>query len=543
MKFKKGIKLQFLISLLVLFTIVSTVVIDWVISMQSYRETLIEEQKAHNLSYVKKLSNITEHHLDHMLQSVTAIATLASEHEIDQENLESWFSPSRESFNSVFITDENGIIQTISPARIVFEDGAVITKGVQISEDVMKRLEKERKGFISDPYISMSGQLITLLAAPILEPETGKLKGSVVGTIHMLRDNELNNILGDHSYDELTYVYVVDRHGRLIYHPWKERVWQNVLKNEVVQKVINGESGAEFVVNTEGKEFFASYAHVDNVGWGIVSQTATSKIEEPINALFWRIVTLSIPYLIIVLFISAFIVSRITKPIKTLASYSAKMIKNKSHSASSLPTIKSSIYEVRQLYEQVSNHLRVLSRQVSRDGLTNLANRKTLEEIVGRWLEEDVPFSLLIIDIDRFKRVNDTYGHLVGDKVLKFLAKEMKKTFNQAGYSFRYGGEEFVVLLQNKTLKEAFEIAEEFREKIASTVSPCGDKITISIGVTNRKDEDTIMDTIIERADAALYYSKETGRNKTTIFERDACELKNKKVNNEEYTHRDELLS
>src|SRR5699024_44490 len=115
--------------------------------------------------------------------------------------------------------------------------------------------------------------------------------------------------------------------------------------------------------------------------------------------------------------------------------------------------------------------------QVTLDGLTNIANRRSFDEVLTQWLGERTDFAVIMIDIDFFKRVNDTYGHLIGDEVLKFLAREMEDMFANSGQCFRYGGEEFIVLLKNKSVGEAFQLAEGFRKKIAQTKSPCGDVI------------------------------------------------------------------
>ena len=326
MKRMKGIRLQILISLLIFLVIVSTVAITWTISMSSYKKNSTENHMINNLNYVEKLSSMTEHHLNQMLQTLISIAHFAGTYDISQEDLDGWFLQNRKNFNSTFITDEKGIIQFISPEKIEFEDGIVVTEGAQLTKHTMERLKEEKQAFITEPYRSVSGHLIILLVAPIVDNDTGTFKGAISGSIHLERDNVLVDILGDHRYDESTYVYVVDRNGNLIYHPVAERIWENVLENEVVQKVINGENGSQVVINTENREFLASYAYVPSVGWGIVSQTETMKVNEPVSTLFWRIVSLTIPFLIIVLILSGWLVSTITKPINTLAHYSEQMI-------------------------------------------------------------------------------------------------------------------------------------------------------------------------------------------------------------------------
>lgn len=111
----------------------------------------------------------------------------------------------------------------------------------------------------------------------------------------------------------------------------------------------------------------------------------------------------------------------------------------------------------------------------------------------------------------------DLFRHTVGDDVLRFLAQTMIDLLAEDGLYFRYGGEEFTVLWENKSVEEAYEIAEKLRKRIANTNNPTGRPITISLGLTMPNSEDTDPKQIIMRADAALYTSKRTGRNKPSI--------------------------
>src|SRR5699024_5571890 len=144
--------------------------------------------------------------------------------------------------------------------------------------------------------------------------------------------------------------------------------------------------------------------------------------------------------------------------------------------------ILSPVYEVRQLYYQIIDHIRMLNSQAKMDGLTGIANRRTFDVVIGLWMQERIPFSLIMLDIDHFKKVNDTYGHLVGDEVLKFLTKEMVDMFTPEDLCFRYGGEEFGILVKNQGENEAFELAEKLRTTVENTISPSGEPIKISLG-------------------------------------------------------------
>lgn len=158
------------------------------------------------------------------------------------------------------------------------------------------------------------------------------------------------------------------------------------------------------------------------------------------------------------------------------------------------------------------------------DSLTGLANRRHFDEAINGYFDECVessaPLSLLVCDIDHFKKFNDTFGHLIGDQVLRLVAATIKDNINDTAFAARYGGEEFVIVLLQHALTDAIKIAERIREAISrrelvsrSTGKPLG-KITISIGVAERRAEDDVR-SLIHRADQCLYAAKERGRNQT----------------------------
>ncbi|ALC87206.1 chemotaxis protein CheY [Bacillus sp. FJAT-22090] len=156
------------------------------------------------------------------------------------------------------------------------------------------------------------------------------------------------------------------------------------------------------------------------------------------------------------------------------------------------------------------------------DSLTGLKNRRffmeRLEEHIVLFQKNNLPFSLLIIDIDFFKKVNDTWGHLIGDRVLIKLAEILNSTFKVEDIVARYGGEEFVVLLPDANKEKAKEKAEEFRRAVQSAEWKIDQIVTVSIGVATIQNGDSDM-LIISNADQALYTSKENGRNRVTHIE------------------------
>lgn len=172
--------------------------------------------------------------------------------------------------------------------------------------------------------------------------------------------------------------------------------------------------------------------------------------------------------------------------------------------------------------EKLRRELHELSDQVSLDALTQLNNRSAFDREIQRMTQESnrkaEPLSLLITDIDHFKQCNDTYGHAVGDKVLRSFAEILKRTSGDIAFAARYGGEEFAVLLPGIALDQAHQIAEQIRNSTQTMKIKYRDRsetietITTSLGVAQYQHDEKIND-YIHRADSALYQAKKKGRN------------------------------
>ena len=173
-----------------------------------------------------------------------------------------------------------------------------------------------------------------------------------------------------------------------------------------------------------------------------------------------------------------------------------------------------------------SRYLMAILRESSlRDGLTGLYNRKFLDEFVDQVAHQaarsKLSYALLMLDIDYFKMVNDTYGHDVGDVIIKGLADVLRESIRESDLAVRFGGEEFLVMLYNPTEEGAIEVAEKIRTAFANRAFNAGGeslKKTISIGVSMFPDDAEGIWKVIKFADIALYKAKNGGRNQVVRF-------------------------
>lgn len=163
------------------------------------------------------------------------------------------------------------------------------------------------------------------------------------------------------------------------------------------------------------------------------------------------------------------------------------------------------------------------------DGLTRIPNRRALDEELTRrlaeWRRYGTPFSVALLDIDHFKKINDEYGHVAGDKVLRDVALALRAAMRDADLVARYGGEEFAIVMPATTELAAYRAAERAREaveKLVIAVDGAEIRPTVSCGASQARDGDEVT-TLLRRADVALYTSKYAGRNQSHWHDGERC--------------------
>ena len=174
------------------------------------------------------------------------------------------------------------------------------------------------------------------------------------------------------------------------------------------------------------------------------------------------------------------------------------------------------ISEIKWSQTQLKHQNSILEKLASIDPLTGLYNRRSMDVFLNQALEANSGFSLIMCDIDNFKKVNDTYGHDFGDIVLKEVAQIMVQQVKSNGYICRWGGEEILILVNHSTNEQVRRIAENIRRNVANHVFELNNRwirCTLTLGVSMYQDGDTIEETIT-KADYNLYQGKRNGKNK-----------------------------
>lgn len=433
-----------------------------------------------------------------------------------QEHLDAYFASNR-LFNSVFIVNDTATVKAVAPATV----GLIGTK--LLTEESLRALQT-RRPTMSSPYLSVTDRLIVLLTHPMYSA-SGAYLGYVAGTIYLQDSNAMNDIF-DSTQTTMTgsYSFVVDAAGRLLFHPDRGRVGDDVSSNAVVWELMQGQTSYAEVFNTAGIAHLAGYALVPQTGWGIVVQTPVAAVDREGYALLRAGLLYSVPVFLFILTITIIVAVRLAAPFSELAQTAKRLTDGER-----VADLSDRVYwtfEAHQLSKTMMMAMDKLQRtadqfltEAQTDSLTGLANRRTINVWMEAQIDAGSPFAVVSLDIDHFKQINDTLGHPVGDQVLCHVANLILAEAGADAHSCRLGGEEFIILLPGKTSVDAFLAAEQLRLRIQSEVSPAGTPITVSLGVAAHPSHAMNGHDVLCCVDQALYAAKRTGRNRTTVYE------------------------
>ncbi|TYL48411.1 sensor domain-containing diguanylate cyclase [Marinomonas sp. IMCC 4694] len=507
------LSLRFLIVSLSIAGILLTVGNGYYAIYQFQKNLLINMSLESNRIYAEKLAIMTDIFLKNATSqlaiSANLVASIAPLGVSDVEGLQAELDLVKkmsESFNSVSFMNREGHILAISPKSTGL-------RGYHLRDSLADQFVEPRAAFIG-PVIGPTGTYLSFFSHPVVN-KSGQYIGNLIGTMYLHDNVFLEHLLSRHGYLDGSYIYVVSSDKELIYHPEKNRMGENVTSNDVINDVVEGQSGAHEVVNSKGIEMVAGYAYVKESGWGIVVQTPRASVLKELDKQIWLISKQALPVQVFILLCVITCAYLIAKPLRLLAQ------NTKNHDP--FTKVSAWFYEAYLLEGAIRKEIDSLNEKVLRfdddrktDPLTGLMNRRAMDEMVKRLTASSTPFYVIFFDIDHFKQVNDEFGHEVGDLVLKSLAELVRQKIASHGSLIRSGGEEFVIILPSKSSSFATAFAEEVRELVSRfVITQISRPITISLGVSNWVQTVDCSDTF-RQADIAMYESKNTGRNRVT---------------------------
>lgn len=390
-------------------------------------------------------------------------------------------------------------------------------KGVPLPQDWQSQ-ERSAGAVIGDPFKAGGGRIQMVFAVPIQSP-TGRSNASLAALVDLrnLADN-LNRFVPRDS----GRFYVTTSTGLLIAGrgPGADQPLSAQLTAGTIDNMFARAGQALEYTSFGGKRVVGTLEPVDRLRWAAIAEVPSTAAFRQIEHL--RNVTAVV---VALMFISVGLLAYalgllIVHPLDRLSEGAANVAKG--DLAVDLPVVGGG--EVGKLTE-VFNHMvariregrDALERLSVTDGLTGLFNRRrlmeTLETEAERSQRGSGPFAVLMVDVDHFKKFNDTHGHQAGDEVLTRVAGVLKEVTRQVDCAARYGGEEFLVLLPQTAMDGAAEVAERLRTKVrAAAVN--GESVTVSVGVAEFPKNGDSPQAVIAAADAALYRAKADGRDR-----------------------------
>ncbi len=414
-------------------------------------------------------------------------------------------------FNAVRVIDASGKVLQAYP------DQAHLIGTTAISEEVQQALN-ERRPRVSHGYVTVTGNLIVFISNPIFSA-TGEFLGIIGASVFIREQGVLHTLIGNHFHHDGTFAFVADDNRRLLYHSDPPRIGEVLTSSPTVDAALRGENGAMDVPNSRGVQMLAGYAQVANANWAVVAQQPRELALAPLSKLMRDMLLNIVPAGLVGLGLILLGTLLITRPLQQLAKSANQL--SAPQASEALRVIKAWYKEAAAIrlallgsVEHVQQKIGSLSHAAQSDALTGLANRRAMDASLQSLDQSGRHYAVLALDIDHFKRVNDTFGHDVGDIALKQVAAIIERCSRAEDLACRAGGEEFVLVLPEASLEVASEIAERIRQTLAGTEIAQVGMLTISIGVACRSVDMQAHEAILKRADQRLYRAKTTGRNR-----------------------------
>ena len=551
-KFLGLVRLSRIKSKIIVFSLLATLIPSFFMGWLSYRNNRrVMEQKTN-----QELVNLTSHTsrgLDYWFKDreyevrVFAKSYEVSEnldriyrgedsgdlHDTPSHRLERYLASVEEKFvdyEELLVADLRGIVVSSSRGH---------TSDSRIPEDWLQRIEANEPIVGTLYWDEQLSAPVISLAEPVRDAQNALL-GLLVAKLNFGTVTSILNSYAPEGEDEL---YVVTQNALVLTssRPMTEGYMTSTLAPSTTRDLFEHERQTREFNSFRGTEVVGTLDPIARLGWGVVAHRDRDEAYAEIVQL--RDATLLIVCVILVIIGMAayFLGLTIVGPLDRLTAGAAKIASG--NLKVRLPVFSGGeLGYMTEVFNRMSKQLRLVMGELDTtnkelreknkelhelsitDSLTSLNNRKhmmdTLTMEVARGLRYEKRFSILMIDIDDFKRYNDTLGHLAGDEVLRELGAFLKSTLRTEDYAARYGGEEFLLLLPETGSDGAGQLAERLRQRLEERAIGANSKhpgITVSIGVSAFPDTGSDPEDLIRHADSAMYKAKQAGRNQVMV--------------------------
>jgi len=507
-----------------------------------YQQT-INHQKEEMTNYLDAQTYFVESWLMERSEDIHTITNLAFVKDYQYEQTQAFFQEYKKQtvFTDLVFVNKEGIVQfdTVNENQ---QNGI----GIDVKNRTYFQIAKKTKQqYITDVLISkVTKEPIIAFASPILD-EQQQFNGVVFGTVNF---KTVDLLLNESRVGFQGHAYIVNQDGTLLTElgPNKKEataIIPNILSQNynieerilTIAQANQAQSPINFYKDAKGEWVLAKSKPINQGKWYFISEVNLLEAYTPLIKRFGLLAICILFGTFLTIKVMLMITKKIEEPIQQLLKgvdkveqgYYDYQINEKQlvPYAKEFQELCTSFNEMSAKVKEDTKLLRELSVTCQ---LTKLYNRRYLIEqgelVFQECKSHKHHCSCIAIDIDFFKNVNDTYGHLVGDEVLKHVAKIIKESVRIKDITTRYGGEEFVILSPATTLDSAVKIAERIRKNVEECPFTIGEQfipMTVSVGIAefaNDKDISTFYD-LIDKADQALYIAKESGRNMLRAYD------------------------
>lgn len=514
----KSITLRQLVLLLAIGSAAISLLNVFYATYHTQQNVLINNTLETNQGYARKLADSTGYFLKGIQQRLAYTASVLGQRFEESAQLQSEADRlllQEEGFNSVLVVDAGGTVRVASKE-------VERLKGSRLTSPGDLEALKERKPLISKPYLSAANNLVVFISQPIFDGK-GQYLGYIGGTLYLQKHNALHSLVGKPNLQDGSALYVMDRDGYVLYHsdPSNIGTQQSNLITETARRQESGSLTLASASNDKEKEMLAGYAKVALSDWTVVAQRPAKAALANLDDLMLNMLLDTLPMALLGLAVFYYLARLISLPLSQLAQNASSM--DAKDAPERIQQVSSWYFEATHLKSAILMGLALLNQKLNTlahdsmtDPLTNLQNRRGMTTTLESWQSEHKAFSIILLDIDQIKEINDAYGHEAGDNVIKHLAQLMQESSRGHDVLCRIGGDEFAILLPRVDLEVAKRVAERLRVRVeVSEVNDLDDiQLTLSLGVASWEPTSGLnMEEILQKADQALYAAKHEGRN------------------------------
>lgn len=510
--------------IIILILIIFISLLGWSINKLASEE-ISSQVKEVNLESAKSLKTNVNNFLDNTENIINLTASFLDHHlDNDEEILELLKQVKKEYtiFKYIYYADSSG-------KMIIHPDVNLGSDYKPQNRNWYKKAVKNRELIWTDSYLDANDRYLMITVALPIKNNDGKILGVLAGDILL---DQLSSTVASKKIGQTGYTYMANQSGEIIAHPNFELVENKYNVNNIINynRIYNAQAGSlNYTFNNEHK--LASFVFLKRLNSIIFSQMNTKEAFSVRNKLEMLIFEISLGILFI-LIITVYLINKryLLKPIQQLVNnvikvaeghFDVKIINRRDDEIGKLAqNFNYMTEEISAAYQQLEAHNQEITAlndnleyQAYHDPLTRLANRRKFMEKLNSVLADEKVGTIILLDFDNFKEINDTFGHIYGDNLLKEFSQLLHDSFSENVFAARYGGDEFLLLLEG--INSNYEIREYIYKLEALVTKPFLIEesefyLDFSLGISRFPDDSKDSYELITMADTAMYQAKES---------------------------------